>query len=92
MVPCVRVWASFRPSVQGPCEHNRDYTFAYFFVKVGRHANHDERMDPIDFGGQRSKVKVTMDIYGNKLVNTIETKLLRISLSKLADMFTMVKG
>ena len=30
-------------------------------------------MNPIDFGGKRSKVKVTMDIYGNKLVNTIET-------------------
>ena len=26
-------------------------------------------MHPIDFEGQRSKVKVTMDIYGNKLVN-----------------------
>ena len=26
-------------------------------------------MHPIDFGGQRSKVKVTLDIYGNKLVN-----------------------
>ena len=33
-------------------------------------------MNPIDFGGQRSKVKVEMDIYGNKIVNTIETKLL----------------
>ena len=31
-------------------------------------------MNPIDFGGQRSKVKVTIDMYGNKLVNTIETK------------------
>ena len=31
-------------------------------------------MDPIDFGGQRSKVKVEMDIYGNKFVNTIATK------------------
>ena len=31
------------------------------------------RMKPIDFGGQKSKVKVTLDIYGNKLVNTIET-------------------
>ena len=29
-------------------------------------------MHPIDFGGQRSKVKVTLDIYGNKLVNTID--------------------
>ena len=27
-----------------------------------------------------------MDIYGNKLVNMIETKPLRISLSNLADM------
>ena len=31
-------------------------------------------MNPIDFGGQRSKVKVTMDIYGNNLVNMIETQ------------------
>ena len=49
-------------------------------------------MKPIDFGGKRSKVKVTMDIYGNKLVNTIETSPLWISLSNFADMFTMVRG
>ena len=84
--------ASVRASVRGPCEHDRDYTVACFFVKLGRHVNHDERMNPIDFGGQRSKVKVTMDIYGNKLVNTIETKLLCISLSNLADILTMVRG
>ena len=47
-------------------------------------------MNPIDFEGQRSKVKVTIDIYGNKLVNMIETKPLCISLSYLADMLTMV--
>ena len=45
-------------------------------------------MDPIDFGGQRSKVKVTMDMYGNKIANTIETKLCASS-SNLADMLTM---
>ena len=90
MVPSVSVW--FRPSVRGPCEHNRDYTVACFFVKLGRHVNHDERMNPIYFGGQRSKVKVTMDIYGNKLVNTIETKPLCISLSNLADMLTIMRG
>ena len=45
-----------------------------FFIKLGRHVNHGERMHPIDFGGQRPKVKVTMDIHGNKLVNRIETK------------------
>ena len=48
-------------------------------------------MDPIDFGGQRSKV--TIDcltyVYGNKLVNMIETKPLRASSSNLADMLTM---
>ena len=46
-------------------------------------------MDPIDFGGQRSKVK---GIYGNKLVNMIETKPLCTSSSLLAEMFTMVRG
>ena len=49
-------------------------------------------MNPIDLGGQRSKVKVTMDIYGNKLVNTKETKPLCISSSNLAEKFIMVKG
>ena len=49
-------------------------------------------MNPIDFGGQRSKVKVTMDIYGNKFVNTIETKPLCASWSNLADMLGMVRG
>ena len=33
-----------------------------------------------------------MDIYGNKLVNTIETKSLCISLSNLVDMLAMVIG
>ena len=74
---CVR--PSVRPSVRGPCEHHRDYIVVCFFVKLGRHVNHDERMDPFDFGGKRSKVKVTMDIYRNKLVKTIETKPLCIS-------------
>ena len=49
-------------------------------------------MNTIDFGGQRSKVKVTMDIYENEHVNTIETKLFCISLSNLADMLTMLRG
>ena len=49
-------------------------------------------MNPIDFGGQRSKVKVTIDIYGNKLVNAIETKPLCSSLSNLADMSAIVRG
>ena len=63
-----------------------------FFIKLCRHVRHGERMNPIDFKGQRSKVKVTMDIYGNKLVNTIANKPLCISLSNLAEMLTMVRG
>ena len=54
-----------------------------FFIKFGRHVSHSERMDPIDFGGQRSKVKVTIDMYGNKLVNTIKTKLFFCFFSEL---------
>ena len=61
-------------------------------MKLCRHVYHGERMNPIDFGGQRSKVKVTLDIYGNKLVNMIETKPLCISLSYLADMLRMMGG
>ena len=49
-------------------------------------------MNPIGFGGQRSKIKVKMDIYGNKLVNMIETIALCISSSNLAEMLTMVRG
>ena len=64
-----------RASVHGPCEHDRDLTVC-FFLKLGRHVDYDERMNPIDFGGQRSKVKVIIDVYGNKLVNTIEIILL----------------
>ena len=46
----------------------------YFFIKFDRDVNHGERMVPIDFGGQKSKVKVTMDIYRNKVVNMLATK------------------
>ena len=61
-----------------------------FFVKLGRHVNPDERMDPIDFGGQRSKVKVKVDMYGNKLVNIIQTKPLCTSSLNLPDKLIMV--
>ena len=54
-------------------------TVVYFFIKLVRHVKHGERMYPIGFGGQGSKVKVTMGIYGNKLVDTIVTKPLGAS-------------
>ena len=49
-------------------------------------------MNPIEFGGQRSKVKVAIDMFRNKLVNTIETKPLCASSSNLADMLAIVMG
>ena len=75
-----------------PCERDRNWTILCIFIKLGTLLNYDKRMNPIDFGGQRSKVKVTMDIYGNKLVNTMATKPLCISWSNLADMLTMMRG
>ena len=33
-----------------------------------------------------------MDIYGNKLMNTIETKMLCASSSNLAEILTMMRG
>ena len=47
---------------------------------------------PIDFQGQGSKVKVTMNMYGNNLVNTIETTPLSISSSNLAHILSMIGG
>ena len=49
-------------------------------------------MDPIDFGDQRSKVKVTIDVHGNKLVNMIAAKPLCASSSNLADKLAIVRG
>ena len=63
-----------------------------FFIKLGIQVSHSERMDYIDFGGHRSKVKVTIHIYGIKLVNAIESKPLYASSLNLADMLTMVRG
>ena len=37
------------------CEHNRDLTVVDFFIRLGKHVNHGERMNPIDFEGQRSR-------------------------------------
>ena len=50
-------------------------------------------MDTIDFEGQRSKVKVKMDIlvYWNRRVNTIATKPLCAYWLNLADMLAMVR-
>ena len=52
-------------------------------IKVGGHVDHDERMNPINFGDPGGKI--TMGIYGNNLVNTIETNPLCAFPSNLAS-------
>ena len=49
-------------------------------------------MNPIELGGQRSKVKVTVDLYGKNLGNTIETEPFCASISNLADTLTVMRG
>ena len=65
---------------------------ASIFIKLSRHLSHSNWMDPIHFGGQRSKVKVTINIYGNKFVNIEETKPLGTSSLNLTDMLATVRG
>ena len=49
-------------------------------------------MDPIDFRVQGSKVKVTINIYVNKLVDMIDTRPLCATSPNLADMLAIVRG
>ena len=67
-------------------------TVLYFFIKLCMNVNHGVRMDPTDFGGQRSKVKVTVDTYGKIPVNPIQTKPLCASSTNLADMLAIVNS
>ena len=53
MLVCVR------QSMRGPWEHDRDFNIVCFFVKLGRHGYHNERMGPIDFVGQWSRSQST---------------------------------
>ena len=38
-----------------PCEHDRDLTVVCIFIKLGKHVSHDKRINPIEFGGERSR-------------------------------------
>ena len=37
-------------------------TVVCILIKLSRHISHSEAINPIDFGGQRSKVKFTIDM------------------------------
>ena len=59
----------------------------YFCIKLGRDVNHGKRVDPIHFGGQRSRSQWTVWKYA---VNQIQTKPFCASSLNLAHMLTMV--
>ena len=61
-------------------------------IKLAKHVHYDERINPIDYGGQWSKIKVTIDIFGNKLVNKINNKPLCALTLNLAYMLAIVRG
>ena len=80
---------SVRLSVPGPCECDRVYTVAYFFVKLGRHVNHDV----VPWFAQHCCGSVVPSVCPCvDLVNAIESTPLHISLSNLEDMLTMMRG
>ena len=51
--------ASVCLSVHKDCKHDTDLTVSARTVKRGTRTTFDKRMNPIDFQGQGSKVKVT---------------------------------
>ena len=71
---------------------DQDRTVVCISIELGRHINYDERMNSIEYLGQRSKVKVAIEILRNNLLNIMETEPLFASLLNLADMLTMVRG
>ena len=47
--------------LEKPCEQDRKHTTQPTIIKPSTNVHHGEMMNPIDFQGQRSKVKVTLD-------------------------------
>ena len=48
----------------------------YLYIKLGKHVNHDERMNPIDIGGLRSRTPSANIVI--KLMNMIDSKPLSV--------------
>ena len=55
VVLCVTLWL---------CEYDRDWIIVCIFIKLDRHVDHDERMNPINFLGQRSRSLVMLGCTG----------------------------
>ena len=80
---------------KNPCEQHRRQINDHRNIKPSTNVSHGERMNPIDFQGQGSTVKVTVDlgIFRQKiLVNSIEDKAIIIETSNLPQMFPLGRG
>ena len=58
--PCVTYW---------PCAHANNSTVVCIFIKLGRY--HVERMDPVDFGGQKFVTHQLNKLNGKSRENTL---------------------
>ena len=88
---CPSVRLSVCPSVHKACKHDTDWTVWARAVKLSTLTTYDKRMNPIDFQGQGSKVKVTHYILMLNLVNTIQTEPFKLGPSNLVHIQLMTR-
>ena len=88
---CPSVCLSVRPPVHKACKHDTDWTVWARTVKLGTLTTYDKRINPIDFQGQGSKVKVTRYILMLKLVNTIQTEPFQLGPSNLLHILLLIR-
>ena len=79
-------------SVHKACKHDTDWTVSVRTFKLGTHITYDKRMNPIDFQGHMSKVKVTRYTLLFNLVNTIQTEPFQLGPSNLVHILLMTRG
>ena len=56
---------------RGFCHMTGSDLLLFVFIKLGIYGSHSKKMDHRDFGGQRSKVKLTIDMYGKVSIYVI---------------------
>ena len=84
--------ASVRLSVHKACRPDTDWTIPARTLKLGTLTTYDKRMNPIDFQGQVSKVKVTRNTLLLNLINRIQTEPFKLGPSNLVHILLMTRG
>ena len=89
---CPSVRPSVCMSICHTCKHDTDWTVPARVVKLGTHTTYDKRMNPIDFQGKRSKVKVKRYTMLLNLVNVIQTEQFQLGPSNLEHILLITRG